>query len=113
MSMIRTPSSILVCVIGSVQDRRNLACLDPFEPVLPEIQHVIACEGCNLLVADHRQEIAHCLVTGISPAPDLVLTLTDDIVVKLLIVGTSSIRPCTRPAEQIGLPPLKVDNYLR
>ena len=58
------------------------------------------------------QEIAHCLVTGISPAPDLVLTLTDDIVVKLLIVGTSSIRPCTRPAEQIGLPPLKVDNYL-
>nr|WP_300423577.1 hypothetical protein [uncultured Hyphomonas sp.] len=91
---------ILVCGIG-----RNRACLDPFEPVLPEIQHVIACDGCNRLVADDGHEIAHCLDTGISPAPDLVLTLTDDIVVKLLIVGTSSIRPCTRPAEQIGLPP--------
>nr|WP_206993074.1 MULTISPECIES: hypothetical protein [unclassified Hyphomonas] len=63
---------ILVCGIG-----RNRACLDPFEPVLPEIQHVIACDGCNRLVADDGHEIAHCLDTGISPAPDLVLTLTD------------------------------------
>ncbi len=63
---------ILVCGIG-----RNLACLDPFEPVLPEIQNVIACDGCIRLVADHGHEIAHCLDTGISPAPDLVLTLTD------------------------------------
>ena len=60
-------------LVGRV--RRDLARLDPVEPVLAEVEHVVAGDVGDLLVADHRDEVLDRLLSRRFPPAQLVLAL--------------------------------------
>ena len=53
--------------------RSDLSRLDPVEPVLAEVQHVVAGEVGDLLVTDDRDEVLHRLIARRFPAAQLCL----------------------------------------
>ena len=54
----------------------DLARLDPVEPVLAEVQHVVASNIGDFLVAHDRDEVLHRLLARRFPAAQLILALT-------------------------------------
>lgn len=62
-------------LIGGV--RGDLSRFDPVEPVLAEVEHVVAGDVGDLLVADDREEVLHRLLAGRFPAAQLFFALAE------------------------------------